>query len=329
MQSKQSPKGINNTEEETILAEKMFALKDDIKKSLPIKSGKPRTGDALQLFIDKACDNAIVQEISLGFALLLKKRELGHGQYIAWLKDNGYLPRRMQAATQVATFVAGLSSSNARRVTHLPKRKLQILASAPPALIDDLFDNDELNDEMSREQMRDIIRLQKKTADLETKLDTAVLQNNELKDQLKNKGVESRFPQYVDTARHESASLTYRIELNVDDLAALYNDLRQQEDLLTNVTPENQMDLHVAYASLYHNLNGAVAKASQLLMAMREELDPDDTTSMIDHACIFDEKEAAAAIKTKQILQLEHEHDKLKRQQTQKTSKAKRTRKAK
>lgn len=308
-------------------AERIIALKDSTDWDLPVARKKALTGKKLDEWLEAKEDQASVNMVERGLGYALKKRELGHGVFMAWIKETGRSPRAVQEAIQIAHMLTQLSDSNAGRAAHLPQRKLKVLASAPPALIDDLFDNDELNDEMSREEMRDIINLQKKNADLSTKLDTAVQKIQTLQDKAKNKSTH-RFPAFVERVRHESTSQAYRIDLCVDDMHTLFNELMEHEGLLKGGDAEGERHSEIAYASLYHNLNGALSHAHTLLMHMREQLDKSITGPMTDNEMLFDEDEALSAAQNRELLLIEHSHEKLMREH-QRKSKTKRSRKSK
>ncbi len=190
-------------------------------------------------------------------------------------------------------------------------------------MIDDLFDNDELNDKMSREEMREIINLQKKNRDLSVKLDTAIQKQHELKDRLHNKQP-GRFPDFVEHVRHESAALSYRIDLNVDDMRAMFINLVTQEGLLKGKDAEARLNMDIAYTSLYHCLNGAMGRAYTLLAEMRSQLDETVTGPVTDNNVLFDDKEALMAARYRELLLIEHDHDKLMRE----SKKPRRSRKA-
>lgn len=309
-------------------AERIIALKDETKWDLPATRGKALTGEKLDEWLDTKEDQASVNMVERGFGYALKKRELGHGVFMAWIKETGRSQSSVNEAIKIAHMLIGLSDANSGRALNLPQRKLKVLASAPPALIDDLFDNDELNDEMSREQMRDIINLQKKNADLSTKLDTAVQKITTLKDQINNKQQTSRFPEIVERVRSESTAQAYRIGLCVDDIHTMFNELIEHEGLLKDNDTEGANHMKIAYASLYHNLNGTLSHAHTLLMEMREQLGKDVIGPITDNEILFDENEAVEAAQVRELLVLEHEHDKLLRDKKRSGKKSRRGKKA-
>jgi len=317
-----------NAEEAQKTAERLVIIYQDKKIDLPIANGKALNVEKLEQWIDTKSVQKDMVENSFGFGLLLMKKYIGDGMFNAWLEKKGLGKRSAQEAMKVTEMLCKLSDVNARRVARLPKGKQNALATAPFIMLEDLLDNDEITDEMSREQMRDIIRLEKKAADLATKLDTAIQKQNELKDQLNNKQPTSRFPEFVDNLRHESASQSYRIDLCVDDMQAMFNELVAQEGSLKSSDVEGDRNMRVAYTSLYHNLNGAIGRAYTLLSEMRGQLDESITGTLTDNDILFKKDEALIAAKNRNLLLLEHQHEKLLRENNRNSKKPRRGRKA-
>jgi len=82
------------------------------------------------------------------------------------VKDHGLSDRSVRDDMQVAHFMTSLSDTNAQRAAHLPHRKLQVLARLPAPVVDDLYEDGMLDqaEEMSREELEEIVRLRKELA---------------------------------------------------------------------------------------------------------------------------------------------------------------------
>lgn len=149
--------------EARMIAERVLALKEETQWDLPVARGKPLTGDPLKDWVRKRFDTSAQAAIELGIGLTLLKRELGHGSYEGFLRDEGISPRWARERVQSARLLMLLPEANRRRAADLPQRNLVTLASAPVPIINDLFDSGALDDaaDMSREQLREIVRLRK------------------------------------------------------------------------------------------------------------------------------------------------------------------------
>jgi DNA repair exonuclease SbcCD ATPase subunit len=170
--------------EARMIAERVMALKEETPWDLPVSRGKPLTGEALKAWQLKKVDQAAVGQVERGIGYALLKRELGHGGFEGWLKDNGIPLSSARADRQVAQLYLGLSTANRQRAVGLAQRKLQVLASAPPKMVEDLFDSGALDDaaDMSRDQLREIIQLRKqveKASAREARLEQVIAEQDE------------------------------------------------------------------------------------------------------------------------------------------------------
>ena len=146
-----------------MMAERVLALNEAAKMDLPVSRGKPLAGQALQEWLVKKEDQAATSAIERGIGYALLKRELGHGAFEGWLKDNGINLRSAQQYMKSARLLMSMSEPNARRASLLPQRKLNVLAGAPAPMVEELFGDGSLDniEELSREQLREIVQLRK------------------------------------------------------------------------------------------------------------------------------------------------------------------------
>lgn len=158
---------VQHDDEAKMMAERVAALSEAVDWDLPIVKGKPLGGQALQDWLLKKEDQAAQSTVERGIGYALLKRELGHGQFEAFLKDRGVSPRSARESMKAAKLLMALSPTNAQRAALLPHRKIQALAAAPAKVVDDLFESGALDDVdgMNRDQLREIVRLRK---DVET-----------------------------------------------------------------------------------------------------------------------------------------------------------------
>lgn len=287
------------------MTDQVLTIKNDVGWDLPVKRNKLLAGAELNEWIDEKENQGNITKVELGFAYAAKKQELGHGLFSSWVKETGRSPRSVQQYMQVARLLHSLSSPNAKRVSHLAQRKLNVLASAPPEIINNLLDNDEISDEMSQEQIREIIDLNKKVATLSQRLETAEIKTIDLKSQLKNKAQTNEYPDFVQSTRHESTALMDKAALCFDDMEKLYQVL---EDLGRKGKAEHMRNWNIAAASLYHNLRGTIARAQTFLMNLDNTL-PDDVTGPVLPTYYLSEKEVTEAVNERALLVDQHTHE--------------------
>lgn len=181
------PASLDNTihdDELRAIAERVIALKNETNWDLPIIDNQPLSGMALQEWLLKKEDQSALHRVERGIGYAMLKRELGHGAYEGWLKDNGISPQSARSDRQVAQLYFGLSNANRQRAIDLPQRKLQVLSSVPADLINDMFDTGALDHaaDLSREQLRELISLRQeveKQEEREEKLNQVIADQDE------------------------------------------------------------------------------------------------------------------------------------------------------
>jgi hypothetical protein len=282
-------------------AERFVAIYKDHKLDLPIVKGKTLADAELDKWIDDSDDKAAVSDVGRGIGYLLKKKQVGNKVFWAWVEQTGRSYKYTQRLMKVAEMVHGLSVENGTRVSHFPIGKQIALTSAPSVMLDDLLDNDEITEEMTREQMSEIIRLQKKVKKLEEKLDTSEQEKRFAQHKAANKRIEARFPEYVEVTRDESVALCAEIEIRLEKLERLYHTLEDQRGYVKK-DQEAQRFLRIAESGLYHNLNGLIGRATPVLLAMREQYDASVTGPILDNDVLFTPEQATAAMKERSFL---------------------------
>lgn len=162
-------------DEARMMAERVAALSEQVSWDLPVSDGQPLSGKPLQDWVLRKEDQAAQGAVERGIGYLLCKRELGHGQFQAWLKDHGVSARSAQDAMKVAKLLMALPPEKARRVALLPHRKALALTAGKPPIIEGLFDSGVMDDIESRDpsQIREIVRLQKELEKRDERLQTA------------------------------------------------------------------------------------------------------------------------------------------------------------
>ena len=278
--------------ESKIIVDRVISLGDMTKLDLPVKSGKAMSGKTLDDWLDKKETEAACNVIERGIGYLLKKRELGHGQFQAWIIDHGHSPRSVQETMKAAELLVNLSDSNARRAAHLPSRKITVLSAAPASLIDDLFDSGALDDvqELNREQLREIVRLQKEVAkgrlNLEKEKDRVRLLQKK-----RNTPEGFSYPPTIERVRIESSVMASHAYSCLDDMEQFAVELMQASDLSSN-KEKQQAEFSAGASTLYLNLKAIHTKASYLLGWFAESIGEDYLPDKIEDIPVMDEAEA-------------------------------------
>lgn len=256
-----------------------------------------------------------------GFALLGLKEKVGHGNYRSSLVK------------------AGISNDTAERDINLVKLAMRTPASVWPALsvisptkllLMCSWEDDELQqfftgamvrgitiEDAQTEPLRELqsrikesrpeSELEKKLNTLDKRLETATIENTQLKKQLSNKQRNSTYPEFVETTRHESTALMNKASLCFDDMEKLYQQLEDLGRLKGNDT-EHARHWNIAATSLYHNLRGVIARSQKFLMELDEAL-PDEITGPVSPAYYLEPNEIIAAVNERELLIEQHTHE--------------------
>lgn len=246
---------------------------------LPITRGKALTGKSLDDWLSKKEDAAAVSRVERGLGYALKKRELGHGAFQAWVKETGRSPRSVQECIRIAQMLIQLSHENAQRATHLKQRQLSVLSSAPAKMVNDLFDTGALDnaDTLDREQLKEIIQLQKRCANLEANLETA-----EARLHAQRRNTKQLWPASVVHCRMESSVLSDQA------IAAVHAMRTEMQTLLTagdlaNSKGERAVQMRAAIGPLYTNLMGVAAELHTMIRQVQanfEDMLPTQSTDV-------------------------------------------------
>lgn len=246
---------------------------------LPVTRGKALTGKNLDDWLSKKEDAAAVSRVERGLGYALKKRELGHGAFQAWIKETGRSDRSVRECMQIAQMLIQLSHGNVKRAAHLQQRQLTVLASAPPKMVDELFETGALDsvEQMNREQLREIIQLQKRCANLEANLETA-----EARLHAQRRTTKQLWPASVVNCRMESSVLSEQA------IAAVHAMRTEMQSLLTagdlaGSKGERAVQMRAAIGPLYTNLMGIAAELHAMIRQVQtnfEDLLPKQSTDV-------------------------------------------------
>ncbi len=299
-------------QEDPKLLERLQALAGRTDWDLPIHDGTPLAGKDLQQWLLSREEQALKARIERGIGYMLLKRELGHGAWLAWVKDHGLSDRSVRDDMQVAHFMTSLSDANAQRAAHLPHRKLQVLARLPAPVVDDLYEDGVLDqaEEMSREELEEIVRLRKELANERKARENAEMRLLDAADKTGSKP-RNTWPDAVRMVRVESTAMSDKANLCLDDLTALAESMLKDAAFKT-LEPE---EFAAAGSALYHNLRMLAAKSAALVGRIRDALGPEICEP--EELPILTEAELQQVMTRRQLLVDEHRIEKLARASAQ------------
>jgi hypothetical protein len=247
--------------------QRVIEIQEHTQWDLPVTRGQVLSGKSLDDWLSKKEDNAAVNLVERGIGYALKKRELGHGGFQVWVKESGRSDRSVRESMRVAQLLIQMSEGNAQRAAMLPYRKIQVLASAPPKMVDELFAAGALDDaaNMEREEIKEILQLRRRCSNLEANLEIA-----EAKLGTKQK-TPPRYPASVVHCRMESSTLSDSAIASVQFMRADIEHLLSAADLGTGKARNEY--LRAAAGPMYINLMGVAAELHHLLQTIEKQFD--------------------------------------------------------
>jgi hypothetical protein len=170
-----------------IVAERLALVAESVAWDLPQVDGQPLQGQALRDWASARADKVGQHTTELGLALWMVKLEMGHGGWLGWLQESGIPQRTAQDAMQLARTIFAAPAAAVPVLTSLPRRKLQALAPGGQQLLEALAMDGTLAEvpEMSREEIRSLVRERLETARLRESLDTVAAQRDEASAELR------------------------------------------------------------------------------------------------------------------------------------------------
>jgi hypothetical protein len=164
-----------------IVAERLALVAESVAWDLPQADGRPLQGQALRDWTTARHDQIAQHSTELGLGLWLLKRELGHGAWLGWLQEVGIPNRTASDALQLARLVFGAPATAVPVLTALPRRKLQALAPGGQMLLEALTEDGTLLEvpEMSREEIRTLVRERLETQRLRESLQDIAAQRDQ------------------------------------------------------------------------------------------------------------------------------------------------------
>ena len=162
--------------------------------------------------------------VEAGYLLLSVRADVDHGKFLIALDELGLPRRRAAELMQAAKFISTVPEAQRAELLTLPKSKVLILASADPAVIEQMLEDGDVSDldDMSVRGLRLRIReLQAGTTNLAVERDTALadLKASEKKLKRSQRDEEDAYiPAIVADMRAEMAALIKKAELAVTSL---------------------------------------------------------------------------------------------------------------
>lgn len=162
--------------------------------------------------------------VEAGYLLLSVKSEVGHGQFMDSVEAIGLPYRRAAELMQSAKFISTVPQAQRAELMTLPKSKVLALASADPAVIEQMLEDGDVSDldDMSVRGLRQRIRsLEACATDLGVERDTALADLKAVEKKLKRSARDEDdygVPVVVADMRAEMAALIKKAELAVTSL---------------------------------------------------------------------------------------------------------------
>jgi|GEM_PF-7089914 len=248
--------------------------------------------------------------VKQGFGFMALKEQLAHGEFEQWISDNGFKQRTVQEKMQAAKFLLTAPEKSHTKLVGLGQKKLSILASIDTDIVAQVIDTQEEFDELisgSYTELRNKVRsLESKSADLTTKLETASIESNDLRNKLKSKNTKSDYPDFVDITRHESAAMSDDIILKMDELERITTELLNIISSTDN-TPEFLTFCDIAGASLITHAQMIEARAARLLTMLQNNLPASSQQGINIGQLMLSADEIESAIDIRDELMQEHE----------------------
>lgn len=147
-------------------------------------------------------------------------------------------------------------------------------------------------------------------ADLAVKLDTAETEKADLKAALKKQRAGSDYPDYVVVTRHESASLSDKALLCIDDLSRLSSDLVEEyQQQLSHPETASQCEDHIKMAanSLSIHLSALLARTVQTLNEVNSQFE--HFIQPMTSELIYTESELIDMIQNRELLVQDHKQE--------------------
>lgn len=169
--------------------------------------------------------------VESGYLLLSVKAELAHGEFEAAIEETGLSRQRAAELMRMAKFATSLSDAQRADMLSMPKSKVLILASADPAVIEDLLNDEEAGDldALSVRELRQRIHdLEANNTDLSTQVDTAESERDSAVKRLNKRNQredDAGVPVVMADIRAEIAALVKKAELALDSFTPLGTEL--------------------------------------------------------------------------------------------------------
>ncbi|MFI5447734.1 hypothetical protein [Polaromonas sp. UC242_47] len=163
--------------------------------------------------------------VESGYLLLSVKGELEHGDFTAALEETGLSSQRASELMRMAKFATSLPDAQRADMLSMPKSKVLMLASADPAVIEDLLSDEEAGDLDAlsvRELRQRISDLKAQATDLSVQVETAEAERDGALKKLKKRNQRDEddqgVPLVIADIRAEMASLVKKAELAVTSM---------------------------------------------------------------------------------------------------------------
>lgn len=208
--------------------------------------------------------------VEAGYLLLSVKSEIGRGNFIASVEAMGLSTQRASELMQSAKFISAVPKAQRAELLNLPKSKVLALASADPAVIEQMLEDGDVSDldSLSVRALRLRIReLEDESAKRSKRLEAELEHRDAVIQKLKKREIQREFDPLTHMVRDECLAYQGGIELNVQSLGALFDEvIKDSPD-----APEWRLRLE----QIWFAAHAAAARATALLQRVRDEMPVD------------------------------------------------------
>lgn len=262
-----------------------------------------------------------------GFALMDLREEVGHGFYMAALRNAHINDRTARRCVAIARLSLRVPAESWPALANLDPGKLELMVSWEDDEIRAFCAGDEARgitlgeaqssslrelEQRIKESRDKVADLQREKQNLEARL---ALKEREVR-QLHEQRIQHTqpYPEYVTLARSEANALAEKARLCLDDLAQIHADhlaryATQQGD------PRAEEYWDTAAAAIYHNTRAVVAQATALIKRLEADLPP-TITGEITGAYLYNDEDIAQAARDRELLVQLHAHERALRAQS-------------
>jgi|GEM_PF-2797860 len=205
--------------------------------------------------------------VEAGYLLLSVKTEVGHGQFMDRVEALGLSYRRAAELMQSAKFATMLPEAKRAELLTLPKSKVLALASADPAVIEQMLEDGDMSDlrSLSVRAMRLRFKeIEDESAKRVKRLEAELAHRDAVIQKLKKREVQREFDPLTHMVRDECLAYQGGIDVNTQSLGALFDEVAKDSP--------DAPEWHLRLEQIWFAVHAASARVALLLERVRQEM---------------------------------------------------------